>query len=139
MLEAKYLAPPSSRALKCSAIEPMVVSAKMPMTIPEMVRKDRSLRRARFRMISMCQGFSSSRFWFAETAYGLVQCAVTPFSSESRGGHDLGMTNSTGQEGDRCHAPVGPGGRRGLVGPRGRRRTLHLDRARPGGPAGLPG
>ena len=60
-LEAKYLAPPSSRALKCSAIEPIVVSAKMPITMPEMVRNDRSLRRARFRMISMSQRFSSSR------------------------------------------------------------------------------
>src|SRR5215471_21154124 len=53
MLEPKYLTPPSIRALKCSASAPIVVSAKMPITIPRIVKVLRSLRRARFRRISM--------------------------------------------------------------------------------------
>src|SRR5262249_24710481 len=53
MLAPKYLPPPLIKALKCSASAPIVVSANMPMTIPRIVRVLRSLRRARFRRISM--------------------------------------------------------------------------------------
>src|SRR5215472_16265428 len=52
MLEPKYFTPPSSKALKCSAIAPMVVSAKMPITMPRTVRVVRSLRRVMLRTIS---------------------------------------------------------------------------------------
>jgi hypothetical protein len=57
MLDPKYLTPPSIRALKCSAIAPIVVRAKIPITIPEIVRTLRSLRRARFRKISNSVSF----------------------------------------------------------------------------------
>src|SRR5450756_1597390 len=46
-----YLAPPSSSALKLFASAPIVVRARIPMTMPLMVRKLRSFLRTRFRTI----------------------------------------------------------------------------------------
>ncbi len=53
MFEPKYLTPPSSSALKFSERAPIVVSARTPMTMPEMVSTLRSFRRQMLRRISM--------------------------------------------------------------------------------------
>src|SRR5579875_1129359 len=88
MLDPKYLTPPSSSALKCSAMAPIVVNAKTPITMPRMVNVLRSLRRARFRKISM---FDALRWLMADGSEPKIRC----LAQRSHPDHDLRVRSVT--------------------------------------------